>query len=120
MKKMFSLALALIMALALCVPAFAAQGSEDDATTGSITVDNTVEGKEYSIYRIFALESFKHSVDGEADAYAYKVIDVEDDDGSLTLKVISDGLVFENTYTATDDKVTTKPNQNKPSTSPQT
>lgn len=45
MKKFASLALALVMALALAVPAFAADGT--------ITITNATIGKDYSIYKIF-------------------------------------------------------------------
>ena len=70
MKKMFSLALALIMALALTVPAFAVE--QDDAvnaadeTTGQITVTNAVTGETYDLYRLLDLESY----DKTAGAYA--------------------------------------------------
>lgn len=46
MKKLAGLMLALIMALALTVPAFA-------AGTGKITVENATPGESYSIYKIF-------------------------------------------------------------------
>lgn len=54
MKKMFSLTLALIMALALCVPAFA-QTRELGGATGSasITISNAAKGETYSIYKLF-------------------------------------------------------------------
>ena len=47
-KKVFALALVLMLALALCVPAFA-----DD--TGTITINGTTAGKDYDLYRIFDL-----------------------------------------------------------------
>lgn len=50
LKKLASLALALIMALVMAVPAFA---STEPVTDASITIQNTVEGKKYDIYRIF-------------------------------------------------------------------
>ena len=43
MKKLFSLAMVMIMALALCVPAFAAE----------ITVTNAVDGETYTAYKVF-------------------------------------------------------------------
>lgn len=50
LKKLASIVLAAVMTLALAVPAFAAQGP---ATTGSITIANTLKDAEYDIYRIF-------------------------------------------------------------------
>ena len=60
MKKIISVLLALVMTLALSVSALA-------AGEGSITVDNAVNGKTYTIYRIFALNS--HSNDYKAINY---------------------------------------------------
>ena len=60
MKKFVSVLLALAMTLALSVTALA-------AGEGSITVDNAVNGKTYTIYRIFDLNS--HSNDYKAINY---------------------------------------------------
>ena len=60
MKKIISVLLALVMTLALSVSALA-------AGEGSITVDNAVNGKTYTIYRIFDLNS--HSEDYKAINY---------------------------------------------------
>lgn len=57
MKKFASLMLALVMALALAVPAMAASGTSE-TLKGTITIDNAVAEEEYSIYRIFVLESY--------------------------------------------------------------
>ncbi len=72
-KKLASLMLALLMVMAMSVTAFAA----DSATTskGKITIQNTIKDAQYSIYRIFDLESFADdtpaiNTDG---AYSYKV-----------------------------------------------
>lgn len=62
-KKLASVCLALIMALALAAPAFAV-----GETDGSITIDNAVVGQTYTIYQILDLESYNAS----ANAYAYK------------------------------------------------
>lgn len=66
MKKVISLIVAVMMIMALiATPAFA-----DDATvTGTITIQNAVEGNIYSIYQILDLESFQGS------AFSYKVTD---------------------------------------------
>lgn len=62
-KKLFALVLALVMVLALSVTAFATE------TIGSITINNAVAEKTYTIYRIFDLDS--HNSD--YTAFNYKV-----------------------------------------------
>lgn len=62
-KKLFALVLALVMVLALSVTAFATD------TIGSITINNAVAEKTYTIYRIFNLDS--HNSD--YTAFNYKV-----------------------------------------------
>lgn len=63
-KKLASLLLALVMVLSLATTAFA-------AGNGTITVKNTVNNADYTIYRLFDLESYAGS--GENDAHSYKV-----------------------------------------------
>ena len=53
MKKMFSLALALIMALALCVPAMAQDVGTDAADKATVTISNAAKGETYSVYKLF-------------------------------------------------------------------
>ena len=65
-KKLFSLALAFIMAMALMTPAFAAQ--EGTLTGGSITINDAVPGQTYKAYQILYLESYNAT----SNAYAYK------------------------------------------------
>lgn len=62
--KFASLLLALVMVFALATTAFA-------AGNGTITVKNTVYNADYTIYRLFDLESYAGS--GENDAHSYKV-----------------------------------------------
>ena len=50
MKKFVSVLLALVMTLALSVTALAANGYNDNS--GTITIDNAVVGKTYTIYEI--------------------------------------------------------------------
>lgn len=70
MKKLSSLLLALVMILAMSVPAFAAEGN---LTGGSITIDNAEPGQTYNAYQILYLESYSPDVGGNATgAYAYK------------------------------------------------
>ena len=61
-KKLASVLLALVMALALTATAFA------EGETGSITINDAVVGQTYTIYQILDLESYNTS----ANAYAYK------------------------------------------------
>lgn len=62
-KRIASVLLALVMALSLITTAFAA------GETGSITIDNAVVGKTYTIYRIFDLNSHNN----DYTAINYKV-----------------------------------------------
>lgn len=66
MKKLASLVLALVMALAMATTAFAAQ--EGTLTGGSITINDAVPGQIYKAYQILYLESYNK----DAGAYAYK------------------------------------------------
>ena len=54
-RKLASLLLALVMVFALATTAFATEpeGTTTTPTTGSITVDNPVEGQTYTAYKIF-------------------------------------------------------------------
>ena len=65
-KKLLGLLLALTLSLTLCLPAFAASGTNN--SNGSITINDAVEGHTYKAYQIFVLESYNT----EANAYAYK------------------------------------------------
>lgn len=64
--RILALLLALVLCLGLSVTAFAAEAGQ--ATNGSITVNNAVNGQTYTIYRILELESY----DKTSGAYAYK------------------------------------------------
>ena len=64
MKRFVALFAALALVLAMAAPAFA-----DTAETGSITINNTVDGTKYEVYRIFDLESY----DKDAGKYSYKL-----------------------------------------------
>ena len=65
-KKLLGLLLALTLSLTLCLPAFAANGTNDNS--GSITINNAEVGHTYSIYQVMVLESY----DTGKNAYAYK------------------------------------------------
>ena len=64
-KKLFDDLLAAALVLAMAVPAFA----ETNATKGSITIDGTVSGETYTIYRMFKLDSYN----AESKTYSYTV-----------------------------------------------
>lgn len=66
-KKLFAALLAAALVLAMAVPAFA----ETNATKGSITIDGTVSGETYTIYKLFDLDSY----DTASNAYSYTVVD---------------------------------------------
>lgn len=99
-KRIASVLLALVMALSLITTAFAA------GETGSITIDNAVVGKTYTIYRIFDLNSHNNDYtainykvstkwaaffqDG-AKGHDYVTID---DQGYVTWKVGADKVAF--------------------------
>lgn len=53
-KKIAGIMLALVMVLAMAVPAFAA--TDADTPTGKITINKAVEGQSYAIYKMFDLE----------------------------------------------------------------
>ena len=61
-KKLASLLLALALAFALAIPAFA------EGETGSITINDAIVEQTYTIYQILDLESYNAS----ANAYSYK------------------------------------------------
>ena len=65
-KQLVSVLLALVMALALSVTAFAIDGVNDN--NGSITIKDAVRGHTYDVYQVFVLESYNT----EKEAYAYQ------------------------------------------------
>ena len=66
MKKILSIAMALVLMLAMAGTAMAAQ--EGTLTGGSITINDAVPGQTYKAYQILYLESYNAT----AGAYAYK------------------------------------------------
>lgn len=99
MKKTMSVLLALVLLLALSVPAMAIGG-------GTITINNAVVGQTYTIYRILELESYNLTT----NAYSYKATtdwedfiksaDIKDkyvsvnDEGYVTWKDGADAAAF--------------------------
>ena len=96
MKKMFSLALALIMALALAVPAMAAS---TDNVTGSIEIGNADAAETYTAYKIFDVTyddngAFAYTIKDDSPWYAIvntyangKSVDGVDVDGLILTAV---------------------------------
>ena len=82
MRKVFALALTLIMALALTVPAFAA----DD---GSITINHTENGKSYDLFKIFDLT---YTTVGEGEAA--KTVAAYTIDNDWTAFFVGDGAGY--------------------------
>lgn len=68
-KKLLGLLLALTLSLTLCLPAFAANGTNDNS--GSITINDAEVDHTYRIYQVMVLESYDTKADGDG-AYAYK------------------------------------------------
>lgn len=67
-KKLFAALLAAALVLAMAVPAFAEASANPK---GSITIDGTVSGETYTIYKLFDLDSY----DTASNAYSYTVVD---------------------------------------------
>ena len=68
MRKLFTVLLAMVMTLALAVPAFAAE------PTGSITIANPQEGRVYTAYKIFDVtysgENYSYTINKTDAAYS--------------------------------------------------
>lgn len=80
MKKFFAVLMALVLVLSMGVTVFAA------GETGSITINNAVDGATYSIYKMFDFAA----IDGNADKGRYTVVAAWEDflkgDGAAYLK----------------------------------
>ena len=92
MKEFLTLFVALVMALALALPTFAKQ--EGELTGGSITINNALPGKTYTIYQILYLESYN----AQSGAYAYKANSawktwLEQDGGAQYVSIDKQGYV---------------------------
>lgn len=91
MKKLMAALLAVAMVCAMAIPAFAAP-----ATNGSITVQNTVDGKTYNIYKILNLETNGTGNDASSyTAFKYKATTEWESfvGSSIYLKSDKDGYV---------------------------
>lgn len=91
MKKLMAALLAVAMVCAMAIPVFAAP-----ATNGSITVQNTVDGKTYNIYKILNLETNGTGNDASSyTAFKYKATTEWESfvGSSIYLKSDKDGYV---------------------------
>lgn len=70
-KRFTCVLLALVMILSLGVTAFADEVTPSTTGSGSITIDNAVKDKVYTIYRIFDIDSYNE----DYSAFNYKVSD---------------------------------------------
>lgn len=68
MKKLMAALLAVAMVCAMAIPAFATKGSSP-ADKGSITINKAVAGEDYTLYKMFDLNSF----DTDAGTFSYTV-----------------------------------------------
>ncbi|MBQ8473067.1 MAG: SpaH/EbpB family LPXTG-anchored major pilin [Bacilli bacterium] len=69
LKMMFVLALLLVQIVPSTLVNAVTNNADDTIDNGKITINNVVEGRTYTIYKILQLESY------EGSAYSYKVID---------------------------------------------
>ncbi len=78
MKKLMAALLAVAMVCAMVAPAFAARGSSS-TTRGSITINSAVAGEDYTIYKMFKLNSFDTDANDGAGNYSYTVVPAWED-----------------------------------------
>lgn len=74
-KKIAAIMFAFMMVFSLSTNAKAETGSQTTSPTGgSITINNTIDGEEYKIYKIFGLESYDTEPADKKGAYSYTMI----------------------------------------------
>lgn len=78
MKKLMAALLAVAMVCAMAIPAFATKGSSP-ADKGSITINSAVAGEDYTIYKMFDLNSFDTNANDGAGNYSYTVVPAWED-----------------------------------------
>lgn len=73
-KKIAAIMFAFMMVFSLSTNAKANTGSQTASPKGgSITINKTIEGQDYKIYKIFDLESFNTEPVAQGGAYSYKI-----------------------------------------------
>ena len=77
-RKLISLALAMVMALAMCVTAYADEPA--GTNTGTITVDNASKGETYTLVKLFDA-----TYNDTNKAIVYKLVDGESRKVALTM-----------------------------------
>ena len=78
MKKLMAALLAVAMVCAMAIPAFAASGSSP-TDKGSITINKAVASEDYTIYKMFDLNSFDTDANDSAGTYSYTVVSAWED-----------------------------------------
>ena len=73
MKKLMAALLAVAMVCAMAIPAFAAASGNNKDDKGSITINKAVAGEDYTIYKMFDLNSFDTDANDGAGTYSYTV-----------------------------------------------
>lgn len=103
-KKIAAIMFAFMMVFSLSTNVKAESGSQDvDRTNGTITINKTVKGQEYKIYKILDLESFNTDQADQGGAYSYTIATgwaeffTNDGDGSKYVDVKNDYVTWKNT-----------------------
>lgn len=96
-RKLASLLLALVMVFALATTAFAAE-TVTTPTTGTITVENPVEGQTYTAYKIFDVvydtnDHYSYTIDSTNEWYG-TVSAYANDEHGLTLTQVNGGDTY--------------------------
>lgn len=97
-KKLFASLLAVVMALALAIPAFAAPGDGSTTANGSITITNATKDATYQIYKVFDATYVEDSNPLQV-VYTYTTADKDSD--SLYSALSGENSPFALTETAT-------------------
>lgn len=71
-KKIAAIMFAFMMVFSLSTNAKAESGVQGQQT-GTITIDNAIDGQNYKIYKIFDLESYSYDTASKEGAYSYKI-----------------------------------------------
>lgn len=100
LNKLLALALAVIMVMALATTAFAEGEDNSDTDTVTITVNNALENRTYSAYKIFDVTKATDT-DGKVISYAYTITSGEGDGANPFFTTVSDFATEQNGLTLT-------------------